>query len=66
MIDTTDTDANALQQEIRASASAADGDAPTLTVMSFGYARGVPRNADIVFDMRFLRNPHWDEGLAAT
>jgi UPF0042 nucleotide-binding protein len=27
--------------------------------MSFGFARGLPRNADLVFDMRFLRNPHW-------
>jgi UPF0042 nucleotide-binding protein len=31
--------------------------------MSFGFARGVPRNADLVFDMRFLRNPHWDDAL---
>jgi UPF0042 nucleotide-binding protein len=33
--------------------------APTLHVMSFGFARGLPRNADNVFDMRFLKNPHW-------
>jgi len=32
-------------------------------VMSFGFARGLPRNADLVFDMRFLRNPHWDDAL---
>ncbi|MEM7568924.1 MAG: RNase adapter RapZ [Pseudomonadota bacterium] len=31
----------------------------TLTVMSFGFARGVPRDADLMFDMRFLRNPHY-------
>ena len=36
---------------------------PTLTIMSFGFARGVPRNADIVLDMRFLRNPHWEKTL---
>jgi UPF0042 nucleotide-binding protein len=35
----------------------------TVTVMSFGFARGIPRDADLVFDMRFLRNPHWVEGL---
>ncbi len=35
----------------------------TLTVMSFGYARGVPRDADLMFDMRFVANPHWVEGL---
>jgi len=32
-------------------------------VMSFGFARGLPRNADNVFDMRFLRNPHWVDEL---
>ena len=31
--------------------------------MSFGFARGVPRSADLVLDMRFLRNPHWDNDL---
>ena len=34
-----------------------------LAVTSFGYARGLPSNADLVFDMRFLRNPHWVEDL---
>ena len=31
--------------------------------MSFGFARGLPRGADLVFDMRFLRNPHWVAAL---
>lgn len=35
----------------------------TVTVMSFGFARGIPRDADLVFDMRFVRNPHWVDGL---
>jgi len=34
-----------------------------LTVSSFGFARGMPPLADLVFDMRFLENPHWVEGL---
>ena len=29
-------------------------------VLSFAYPRGLPRDADLVFDMRFLRNPHYD------
>lgn len=29
------------------------------TLMSFGYKYGVPRDADLVFDCRFLANPHW-------
>jgi len=32
-------------------------------VMSFGYPRGLPRDADLVFDVRFLRNPHYDPVL---
>jgi RNase adapter protein RapZ len=35
----------------------------TITVLSFGYARGLPRDADLVFDMRFVRNPHWVDDL---
>ncbi len=62
VIDTTDTDTNQLQQQIRIRFAAA-GSAPTLSVTSFGFARGLPRNADLVFDMRFLRNPHWQPGL---
>ena len=35
----------------------------TLFVTSFSYRHGVPREADLVFDARFLANPHWDSGL---
>lgn len=59
LIDTTGLSAQELSQQIR-DGFAGDGlGEPTLTVMSFGYARGLPRGADIVLDMRFLRNPHW-------
>jgi len=62
LIDTTSLAANELAQQIRATFSG-DGLEPTLSVMSFGYARGLPSHADLVFDMRFLRNPHWVESL---
>jgi UPF0042 nucleotide-binding protein len=62
VIDTSDTDANGLRQLIRARFGAGR-DAPTLSVLSFGFARGLPRNADLVFDMRFLKNPHWQTDL---
>ncbi|MBM3565062.1 MAG: RNase adapter RapZ [Alphaproteobacteria bacterium] len=32
-------------------------------VMSFGFSKGLPREADLVFDVRFLRNPHYDPKL---
>lgn len=62
VIDSTDSDSNLLRQQIR-DRFGRDADAPTLTLLSFGFARGVPRNADLVFDMRFLRNPHWEKSL---
>lgn len=33
------------------------------TVMSFGYKYGLPLDADVVFDARFLPNPHWQPEL---
>jgi len=35
----------------------------TVTVSSFGFARGAPPLADLLFDVRFLDNPHWVAGL---
>lgn len=37
---------------------------PSCTIISFSYKHGLPDNADIVFDMRFLPNPHYQLGLA--
>src|SRR6056297_406918 len=36
-----------------------------VTVTSFSYRRGLPTGADLVFDCRFLKNPHWDPALRA-
>jgi len=36
-----------------------------IAVMSFSYRRGVPREADLVFDVRFLKNPHYVPELKA-
>src|SRR5690625_662240 len=36
---------------------------PEVTVMSFGFKHGVPIDADLVFDVRFLPNPHWVDSL---
>lgn len=35
------------------------------TFISFSYKHGLPGNADVVFDMRFLPNPHYQPGMAA-
>lgn len=63
VVDTTNYSTNQLQQVIR---DRFDDSAPhemVVTVSSFGFARGMPPLADLVFDMRFLANPHWDDGL---
>lgn len=63
LIDTTNFSANELAQQIRATFSGEGLGRTTVSVASFGFARGLPSNADLVFDMRFLRNPHWVEEL---
>jgi UPF0042 nucleotide-binding protein len=39
------------------------GDALQISLVSFGFKNGVPMDVDMVFDVRFLPNPHWDEEL---
>lgn len=40
-----------------------DKDNLQVTITSFSYKRGVPREADLVFDTRFLQNPFYEEAL---
>ena len=59
VIDTSDKNVHELRAEVdRAFGSAAD-EAVTMTVVSFGYKYGLPVDADLVVDCRFLPNPHW-------
>ncbi|MEX0342439.1 MAG: RNase adapter RapZ [Erythrobacter sp.] len=63
LIDTTDYSTNHLQQVVRERFGDATGQAMTVTVSSFGFSRGMPPLADLLFDMRYLDNPHWVDGL---
>lgn len=63
LIDTSDLSANDLAGRIRTLFAREGLGGTTLSVLSFGFSRGVPSEADLVFDMRFLRNPHWDPVL---
>jgi UPF0042 nucleotide-binding protein len=63
VISTTDFSVNHLQQAIRERFAPAAGQTTTVTVSSFGFARGTPPLADLVFDVRFLENPHWVDEL---
>ena len=62
LLDTTDLTPAELRDELLRRYGG-DSRQPVITVASFGFARGVSRTADLVFDMRFLDNPHWIEDL---
>jgi UPF0042 nucleotide-binding protein len=63
MIDTSDIKAHELRR-LMAGYFELDGDPGlVIAVTSFGFRNGVPREADLVFDVRFLDNPHWDAKL---
>jgi len=62
LIDTTDLSPADLREELR-QRYGADSDQPVLTLVSFAFSRGISRTADLVFDMRFLPNPHWEDDL---
>lgn len=59
VIDTSELSANDLQGRVRELFAQEHPAEPTLTISSFGFARGMPPLADLVFDMRFIDNPHW-------
>ena len=63
VIDTSEFSSNDLQQAIRERFSDTAPDKMEVIVYSFGFARGTPPLADLLFDMRFLDNPHWVEDL---
>jgi RNase adaptor protein for sRNA GlmZ degradation len=63
VIDTTGLSVAVLRRRIAERLGHSTEGSLTVTVESFGFASGLPRDADLVFDMRFLANPHWDVAL---
>jgi len=63
IIDTTDLKPLQLAAKLGALFSDSSGETFRLTFESFGYKRGVPFEADMVFDMRFLPNPFYEAEL---
>lgn len=64
VIDTSNLNVHQLKSQIHDLFSPVDGkDVMQLTIESFGYKHGIPLDVDLVFDVRFLPNPHWDETL---
>jgi UPF0042 nucleotide-binding protein len=62
VVDTSDL-AIADLKHLLAGHFALDRQAAAIAVASFSYRRGLPREADLVFDVRFLRNPFYEPGL---
>lgn len=63
VIDTSTINVHDLRRKVEAAFSDDDPRALRATVMSFGFKYGIPVDADLVADVRFLPNPHWDERL---
>lgn len=63
LIDTSDMTPHELRDEIGHLLGRDPGAGLAVSVVSFSYKRGLPRGTDMVFDVRFLRNPHWEDAL---
>ena len=65
IIDTSNLEPEGLRREIRQYfGPKGKQDGMVITVASFGYKYGIPLDADLVFDVRFLANPYWVEKLS--
>ena len=62
-IDTSGMKASALREWVRQFIEAEPGQGLTLMFESFGFKHGIPLDADLVFDVRCLPNPHYDPEL---
>lgn len=64
VIDTTGLNIHQLKSQLSSLFGTEDmKDSLQVSVTSFGFKHGVPIDVDMIFDVRFLPNPHWDENL---
>ena len=63
VVDTSDMSPHDLRAELERWFVPAGAKRLSVSVQSFSYKRGLPRGLDMVFDCRFLNNPHWEPGL---
>jgi len=62
-IETSKRTVHELRSEVRNLVGARDGTGMMLQIVSFGHKHGHPGDADFVFDVRCLPNPHWEDEL---
>lgn len=65
LIDTSEMSPHDLKAEIGSWFHLGEASAMAVSLQSFSYKRGLPRGVDMVFDCRFLANPHWEPDLRA-
>ena len=64
VVDTSKLNVHELRQQLRELVSGhKQASKLVLTFLSFGFQNGLPAEADLVFDVRFLKNPHWVPAL---
>ncbi|NLO80156.1 MAG: RNase adapter RapZ [Xanthomonadaceae bacterium] len=63
VIDTSTTNVHQLREIIRSRMDRRNSSTLSLQFTSFGFKHGVPKDADYVFDVRCLPNPHWEPRL---
>jgi len=65
VIDTTDFALGELKAQLEHTFGLDSDPGLAIFVTSFSFKRGLPRDADLVFDVRFFKNPHYDNALRA-
>ncbi len=63
LIDSSSTSVHDIRHVLEANFALRPEDQLAVSLISFGFRNGVPREANIVMDVRFLKNPHWDSAL---
>ena len=63
IIDTSDVNVHELRDRVVETLGEPGSAQMRIDLVSFGFKHGTPRDADLLFDVRFLPNPHWVEGL---
>jgi UPF0042 nucleotide-binding protein len=63
VIDTTNTNVHQLAQRVQAAFEDPESEGLRVSIVSFGFKYGIPIDADLVADMRFLPNPYWEDEL---
>lgn len=63
VIDTSVLNVHQLRSRVAYAFEASEDREPRVTLVSFGFKNGIPVDVDVVFDVRFLPNPHWIPAL---